>query len=150
MMTRKQKRLAVIGGGMSFLALAAVLVFTALRDEMVFFHSPTALAENAVAPGTRIRLGGLIADGSIERGQGRLVQFAVEDGGNQVHVRYDGLLPDLFREGQGVIAEGAFTEGDTVFVADTILAKHDETYMPREVADMLKEQGVWQGEDAAN
>lgn len=149
-MTRKQKRLAVIAGGMSVIAVAAALVLVALRDEIVFFHSPGDIAENAVPPGTRIRLGGLVADGSVERSSGTLVRFAVEDGVSRVDVEYNGILPDLFREGQGVITEGSFEPGSAVFVADSVLAKHDENYMPREVADTLKEQGVWQGEGEAN
>ena len=148
-MTRKQKRLSVIAGGMTVVVLAAVLVLVALRDEIVFFHSPSDVVANGVAPGTRIRLGGLIGEGSVVRGEGTLVRFAIEDGGNTVPVRYDGILPDLFREGQGVITEGQFVPGENVFVADTVLAKHDENYMPKEVADTLKSQGVWQGDAAS-
>ncbi|AZN72667.1 cytochrome c maturation protein CcmE [Georhizobium profundi] len=149
-MTRKQKRLAVIAGGMGVVAVAAALVLVALRDEIVFFHSPSDLLTNAVEPGTRIRLGGLVANDSLNRSSGTLVRFAIEDGGSEVEVEYNGILPDLFREGQGVITEGAFQPGSPVFVADTVLAKHDENYMPREVADSLREQGVWQGEGEAN
>ncbi|WP_099865105.1 cytochrome c maturation protein CcmE [Pararhizobium haloflavum] len=149
-MTRKQKRLAVIAGGMGVIALAAVLVLVALRDEIVFFHSPSDIAAEPVTPGTRIRLGGLVVAGSIERGGGTEVRFAVEDGASTVAVAYDGILPDLFREGQGVITEGSFQPGSDTFVADSVLAKHDENYMPKEVADTLKSQGVWQGEGEAN
>lgn len=145
---RKKKRLAMIAGGMGVVALAAVLVLVALRDEIVFFHSPTDIAEEQVVPGTRIRLGGLVAEGSVVRGEGTVVSFAVEDGANRVAVRYDGILPDLFREGQGVVTEGSFAEDGGVFIADSVLAKHDENYMPREVADALKEQGVWREETA--
>lgn len=148
MMARKKKRLAMIAGGMGVVALAAVLVLVALRDEIVFFHSPSDIAEQEVAPGTRIRLGGLVVEGSVVRGEGTVVSFAVEDGANSVPVRYDGILPDLFREGQGVVTEGSFAEAGGIFVADSVLAKHDENYMPREVADALKEQGVWREETA--
>ena len=144
-MTRKQKRLSVIAGGLTVVALAAVLVLVALRDEIVFFHSPSDVVANGVAPGTRIRLGGLIGEGSVVRGEGTLVRFAIEDGGNTVPVRYDGILPDLFREGQGVVTEGALDQAGT-FKADSVLAKHDENYMPREVADALKKQGHWKND----
>jgi cytochrome c-type biogenesis protein CcmE len=99
-------------------------------------------------PGTRMRLGGLVENGSVQRGPGQRVAFAVTDGKSTVKVSYDGLLPDLFREGQGVVTEGVF-EGAGRFKADSVLAKHDETYMPREVADTLKKQGHWQGEAGA-
>jgi cytochrome c-type biogenesis protein CcmE len=145
-MTRKQKRLAIIGGALAFLGLAVALVLFALRQEIVFFHSPTDLQANPVHPGERIRLGGLVEKGSVDRGQGTKIAFTVTDTNNTVRVRYDGLLPDLFREEQGVVAEGTFA-ADGTFVADTVLAKHDENYMPREVAESLKEQGVWQGKE---
>lgn len=144
-MTRKQKRLAIIAGGVGFLGAAVLLVLFALQDQIVFFHSPTDVVERNVGPNTRIRLGGLVADGSVVRDSGTNVEFAVTDTNNTITVTYEGILPDLFREGQGVITEGQFETGGT-FVADTVLAKHDETYMPKEVADSLKEQGVWQGE----
>jgi len=104
-----------------------------------------------VAPGTRIRLGGLVGEGSVMRGEGSVVRFAVTDpSGQLVNVRYQGILPDLFREGQGVVTEGTFETGSNVFTADTVLAKHDETYMPKEVADRLKAQGLWEeGKGAA-
>lgn len=143
-MTRKQKRLAVIGGGLSVLAAAAGLVLFALRQEIVFFRTPSDLIEQPVAAGTRLRLGGLVEKGSVVRGQGTDITFAVTDTIKTVKVSYTGILPDLFREEQGVVAEGAMA-ADGLFVADTILAKHDENYMPKEVADSLKEKGVWQG-----
>lgn len=142
-MTRKQKRLSVIGGGMAFLALAMLLVFYALGQKASYFYMPGDLAENPITEGQRIRLGGLVAEGSIRRGEGTQVDFAVTDGTETVKVVYNGILPDLFRENQGVITEGAFGPGG-VFTADSVLAKHDETYMPKEVADSLKEKGVWQ------
>ncbi len=146
-MTRKQKRLAIITGGVGVIAVAVLLVLFALQDQIVYFHSPTDVAEKNVGPGTRIRLGGLVEDQSVVRGEGTLVSFAVTDTANRVDVRYNGILPDLFREGQGVVVEGAFGDSGSLFVADTVLAKHDENYMPREVADSLKDMGVWQGNE---
>lgn len=143
-MTRKQKRLSIIAAAMAFLAAAAGLVLFALRQEIVFFRTPSDLVTMAVKPGERVRLGGLVEKGSIVRGEGTQVAFVVTDTDKTVKVTYNGILPDLFREGQGVIAEGALGDGG-VFVADTVLAKHDENYMPKEVADALKEKGVWQG-----
>lgn len=143
-MTRKQKRLAVIGGGVSVIGVAVLLVLFALQEQIVYFHSPSDVVEKEVGSGTRIRLGGLVEDGSVVRGQGSQVAFAVTDTANRVSVRYEGILPDLFREGQGVVVEGAFPQSGTDFIADTVLAKHDENYMPREVADSLKERGLWQ------
>jgi cytochrome c-type biogenesis protein CcmE len=141
-MTRKQRRLTLIGCGLAVLAVAAVLVLSALRDAIVFFNSPTDVAEKNVAPGTRIRLGGLVKEGSIARGENLTVRFDVTDGNRTVPVAYTGILPDLFREGQGVVTEGALDTAG-VFRADSVLAKHDETYMPKEVADALKKQGHW-------
>ncbi|MGF7051225.1 cytochrome c-type biogenesis protein CcmE [Bosea sp. OAE752] len=147
-MTRKQRRLTIIAAAGAVLALAAGLVLFAMRDTIVFFYGPTEIAEKGVMPGTRMRLGGLVENGSVQRGPGQRVAFAVTDGKSTVKVSYDGLLPDLFREGQGVVTEGVF-EGAGRFKADSVLAKHDETYMPREVADTLKKQGHWQGEAGA-
>jgi cytochrome c-type biogenesis protein CcmE len=141
-MTRKQRRLTIIGGALAVLALAAGLVLNALRDSIVFFSTPTMVAEKHVAPGRRFRLGGLVQPGSLVRGDDLAVTFEVADGGAKLPVAYKGILPDLFREGQGVVAEGAL-DADGVFKADTVLAKHDETYMPKEVADALKKQGHW-------
>lgn len=142
-MTRKQRRLTLIGVGVGVLALAAALVLSALRDSIVFFNSPTEIVEKQITPGTRVRLGGLVKPGSLERGEQLSVRFAVTDGNRDIRVAYRGLLPDLFREGQGVVAEGVIEPGGS-FRADTILAKHDERYMPKEVADALKKQGHWQ------
>ena len=142
-MTRKQRRLALIGTSLAVLAVAAALVLSALRDSIVFFNSPTDIAEKHPAPGSRMRIGGLVKPGSIERGDNLLVRFAVTDGKTDIAVRYQGIVPDLFREGQGVVAEGKLDTGG-VFAADTVLAKHDERYMPREVVDALKKSGHWQ------
>jgi cytochrome c-type biogenesis protein CcmE len=137
-MTRKQKRLAIIGGGVSFIMIAAFLVMFAFGQSIAYFYMPGDLEKTSVAPGTRIRLGGLVAEGSVKRGEGRTVSFAVTDGGATV------ILPDLFREGQGVVTEGTFDAATHAFVADSVLAKHDENYMPKEVADRLKDKGLWQ------
>ena len=144
-MTRKQKRLAVIGGGVAFLLAAVLLVMFAFSQSIAYFYVPGDLAKAEVPPGTRIRLGGLVEDGSVRRGEGSTVTFTVTDTIGTVPVRYTGILPDLFREGQGVVAEGSFPDGGDVFVADTVLAKHDETYMPKDVADRLQAQGVTLG-----
>jgi cytochrome c-type biogenesis protein CcmE len=141
-MTRRQRRLTLIAAGLGVLAIAAVLVLGALRESIVFFNSPTDVAEKGIAPGTRIRLGGLVKPGSLVRGENLMVRFEVTDGNRAISVAYNGLLPDLFREGQGVVTEGTLEAGG-VFRADSVLAKHDETYMPREVADALKKQGHW-------
>ena len=144
-MTRKQRRLVLIGSSLGVLALAAVLVLTALKDSIVFFNSPSDIVEKKVAPGTRIRLGGLVKPGTLERGDNLAVRFEVTDGNRAIVVAYQGILPDLFREGQGVITEGAL-DGSGMFKADSVLAKHDEKYMPKEVADALKKQGHWKDE----
>jgi cytochrome c-type biogenesis protein CcmE len=141
-MTRKQRRLVLIGSGLAVLTVAAVLVLSALKDSIVFFNSPSDVVTKQITPGTRIRLGGLVQPGSIDRGDNLQVRFQVTDGNKAIAVSYQGILPDLFREGQGVIAEGALERGGT-FKADSILAKHDENYMPKEVADSLKKTGHW-------
>ncbi|MCP8897013.1 cytochrome c maturation protein CcmE [Shinella daejeonensis] len=140
-MTRKQKRLVVIGGGVAFLLAAVLLVMFAFSQSIAYFYVPGDLQTENVAPGTRIRLGGLVEAGSVRRGEGSTITFTVTDTLATVPVTYTGILPDLFREGQGVVAEGALG-GDGLFVADTVLAKHDETYMPKDVADRLEAQGV--------
>lgn len=142
-MTRKQKRLSVIAGALAFLGAATALTFYALGQKASYFYMPGDLQAASLQPGQRIRLGGLVEAGSIVRGQGTEVAFGVTDSDKTVKVRYTGILPDLFREGQGVITEGSFGP-DGTFVADSVLAKHDENYMPKEVADSLKEKGVWQ------
>ncbi|AYO84014.1 cytochrome c maturation protein CcmE [Methylobacterium brachiatum] len=142
-MTRKSRRLILIAACGSVLALAVGLILFAMSGSIVFFRSPTDIAQQGIAPGTRMRLGGLVKDGSLRRGPDQTVDFAVTDTNATVEVQYKGLLPDLFREGQGVVAEGMLEPGGR-FRADTVLAKHDESYMPREVADALKAQGRWQ------
>jgi cytochrome c-type biogenesis protein CcmE len=144
-MTRKQRRFAVIAGAVGVVAVAVLLVLFTMKDAIVFFNSPTDIVARHVGPGTRIRLGGLVAPGSVSRGEALAVRFDVTDGNNTIPVTYQGVLPDLFREGQGVVAEGAL-DGAGVFKADNVLAKHDETYMPKDVADALKRQGHWKDE----
>jgi len=141
-MTRRQRRFSLIGAALGVLALAVALVLSALKDSIVFFNSPSEVVEKHVKPGTRMRIGGLVKEGSVSRGEGLAVRFEVTDGKRTVPVAYQGLLPDLFREGQGVVAEGALDSAGT-FRADSVLAKHDETYMPKDVADALKKQGHW-------
>ena len=148
-MTRKQKRLAVILGGLAILGVATGLVLYALRDTIVFFYTPSELAEKNVQPGTRLRLGGMVEQGSVSRAGGTTVSFVVTDTIKTLSVSYTGQLPDLFREGQGVVAEGAI-DANGLFVADTVLAKHDENYMPRELADSLKAKGVKLGKGAGS
>jgi cytochrome c-type biogenesis protein CcmE len=141
-MTRKQRRLTMIGGSLAVLAVAAALVLNALRDTIVFFSTPSMVAEKHIAPGQRFRLGGLVESGSLVRGNNLAIRFTVADGAAKLPVAYTGILPDLFREGQGIVAEGAL-DSSGVFKADNVLAKHDETYMPKDVADALKKQGHW-------
>jgi len=152
-MTRKKRRLYMLGAAGLVLALGAALTLTALEDSIVFFYSPSDLQVKSVGPGQRFRLGGLVAEGSVDRAAGNgMVRFEVTDLSHVVPVTYKGILPDLFREGQGVVTEGHLGP-DGVFVASEVLAKHDETYMPKEVADAIKRSGQWQGDgtgDAAD
>ena len=145
--TRKQKRLALIAGLGVVLALATGLVLIALRDQIVFFYSPSDVVSRDVAPGQAIRLGGLVKDGSWVR-DGQSNAFTVTDGVTDIAATYVGLLPDLFREGQGVVAEGSMGP-DGHFIASNVLAKHDENYIPKEVVDALKASGEWRPETAA-
>ena len=137
----------LIGVAVSVLMVAVGLVLFALRETIVFFHTPSDVVEKPVAAGQRFRLGGLVAAGSVKRGDGTKVEFVVTDTLKEMPVTYEGVLPDLFREGQGVIAEGKLSPTG-VFVADTVLAKHDETYMPPEVAKALQARGVKLGKGA--
>ena len=139
-MTRKRRRLTLIGIAGVVLAVAAGLVLYALSDRIVFFNSPTDVIAEHIRPGTRVRIGGLVANGSVVRSADGRVTFNVTDGKTTLAVAYQGLLPDLFHEGQGVVAEGTI-DGDFRFAADTVLAKHDERYMPPEVVDALKREG---------
>ncbi|MBR0914945.1 cytochrome c maturation protein CcmE [Bradyrhizobium japonicum] len=147
-MTRKRRRLAIISAAGFTLAIAVGLILFALRDSVVFFYGPTEMAEEAPAQGTRLRIGGLVKRGSLTYGGSSTVVFAVTDLKHDIKVSYTGLLPDLFREGQGVVAEGT-VEGPGLFHADTVLAKHDERYMPKDVADKLKQQDTRRSEISA-
>ena len=140
-MTPKRKRLYLLLGSLGVLGIAAALVLSALNDNLVFFYSPSQVAEKHPAPERRFRLGGLVEAGSVKKA-GQEVRFTVTDTHRSVAVVYRGLLPDLFREGKGVVAEGALGS-DGVFVAREVLAKHDENYMPPEVAKAIKEAGQW-------
>lgn len=148
---RKRQRLVVIGLAALLLGGAAALILTALEDTIAFFISPTDVAAGELEPGRNFRVGGLVVDGSIERLADGTVRFGITDTAHEVRVIYRGILPDLFREGQGIVAQGTLDDA-MVFQASEILAKHDENYMPKEVADALKQAGYWQhaGEDAVD
>ena len=146
-MTRKQRRLVLIGTSFCVLAVAAGLILSAMRDSIVFFTSPTDVVEKHNPPGARLRIGGLVKPGSVVRGDNLQVRFAITDGKTDIPAHYQGIVPDLFREGQGVVAEGKL-ESASMVIADTVLAKHDERYMPREVVDALKKTGRGQEGEA--
>jgi cytochrome c-type biogenesis protein CcmE len=147
-MTRKQKRSALIAAALGGLGVATALVLFALSDTIVFFYSPSDLIQKQVAAGKRVRIGGLVEQGSVKKLDDARIEFVVTDTVKTLKVNYQGLLPDLFREGQGVIAEGT-VGSNGVFAADSVLAKHDEKYMPPEVAKALKDKGVWRDGKAA-
>jgi len=140
-MTRKRRRLYLVLSGMAALGMAVALVLTAFQDNLVFFYSPSDVATKQIPPDRRFRIGGLVEPGSVKK-SGIEVAFTVTDNVNVIKVVYSGIVPDLFREGQGVVAEGKLN-GQGVFVAREVLAKHDEKYMPPEVADALKRAGQW-------
>lgn len=142
-MTRKQRRTTVIVSGVTVLVAATLLILSALRDSIVYFHSPSEVAEATFATDDTIRIGGLVATDSVRRGEGETVQFDVTDMAATIPVAYTGILPDLFREGQGVVVEGTL-DASGLFTARSVLAKHDENYMPPEVADALKDAGHWE------
>ena len=144
-MTAKAKRLFVIVGVASLLGIAAMLVLEALRDNIVFFYTPSEINQSDRTSMRQLRLGGLVKGGTVKI-EGMQSVFTVTDGNADITVRYNNALPSLFREGQGVVAEGQIQKG--IFIAHNVLAKHDENYMPAEVADKLKQQGVWQGSDS--
>ena len=141
--TRKKRRLYAVLAGLTMLGVAAALVLTAFEDNIVFFYSPTDITKKALRPGQTVRLGGLVEADSVKKAaDGVITEFVITDTNKTISVRYAGLLPDLFREGQGVVTQGALGP-DGVFVASEVLAKHDENYMPKEVADALKKSGNW-------
>ncbi|SHI33533.1 cytochrome c-type biogenesis protein CcmE [Palleronia salina] len=143
---KKKRRIQVIAIGMMALVVSTALIGYAMRDGINFFRSPSQVAEAPPAPNEVFRIGGLVADGSLLRGQGETITFAVTDGAATIPVAYTGVLPDLFGEGEGMVGTGRFVDG--TFQATEILAKHDESYMPKEVVDALKEQGVYQDPNA--
>ena len=143
-MTRKQRRLVFVLSGVAVLAVAVGLVLFAFQDNLVFFHSPSDVVEQDIPVERRFRLGGLVEDGSVIKA-GLVTTFRITDTANAINVSYEGMLPDLFREGQGVVAEGSLDKSGK-FVADQVLAKHDENYMPPEVAEALKKSGHWRKE----
>jgi cytochrome c-type biogenesis protein CcmE len=143
-LTRKQKRLATIAGLGTVLVVAVALILFALSNQISFFYSPSQAREAAVAPGTAFRLGGMVKDGTWKK-TGEASDFVVTDGETELAVHFVGLLPDLFREGQGVVADGTLGP-DGTFTANRVLAKHDENYMPKELVDELKARGEWQRE----
>ena len=149
-MTRKRRRFFILGGFLLTFSIAAALVLMAFEENIVFFYSPTELSrkleQQLITPNRRLRIGGLVEEGSVGReDDGVTITFRVTDTAEIVPVRFRGLLPDLFREGQGIVAEGSMGS-DGTFIATEVLAKHDETYMPKEVAEALKEAGQWQGD----
>ncbi len=145
---KKKRRIQVIALAFAALALSTGLIGYAMRDGINFFRTPTQVAEAAPPPSETFRIGGLVVEGSLQRGQSETVTFRVTDTKSEVPVSYTGVLPDLFAEGQGMVGTGRMVNG--VFQASEILAKHDETYMPKEVVDALKEQGVYVDPKAPN
>ncbi len=144
-MKRKHKRLTFVVIALALLGTAAGLVLMAFEDSIVFFYSPTDLVTKPTQPGQRLRLGGLVLEKSVEKKGDGVTLFTVTDTANTVKVSFKGILPDLFREGQGVVAEGRF-DGAT-FRAEEVLAKHDENYMPPEVAEAIKKSGQWKADN---
>ncbi len=142
-MTRKQRRTTFIVSGVTVLAVATLLILSAMRDSIVYFHSPTEVAAASFKIEDTIRIGGLVSTDSVQRGDGETIFFSVTDMEATIPVEFTGILPDLFREGQGVVVEGTL-DGSGTFIAKSVLAKHDENYMPPEVADALKESGAWE------
>ena len=145
-MTRKRRRLQIAVLGMLSLGTATALALTAFQDNLVFFYSPTDITEKGLAPDQYVRIGGLVEEGSVQQLEGNHVAFRVTDLANAIPVTYTGILPDLFREGQGVVAQGSIGEDGTTVVAREVLARHDENYMPTEVAEALKASGEWRPE----
>ncbi|WP_299148455.1 cytochrome c maturation protein CcmE [uncultured Tateyamaria sp.] len=139
---KKQRRIQIIALAAVALTVSTVLIGYAMRDGINFFRAPSQIVAEPPGPNEVFRIGGLVADGSLIRGQGESIRFEVTDGGAAVPVVFTGVLPDLFEENQGMVGTGRYING--VFEASEILAKHDETYMPSEVVDALKAQGVYQ------
>ena len=147
-MKRKNKRLSMISAAFLAIGAAMALILTAFEDNIVFFYSPTEIINNELQANQRLRLGGLVEEGSVQRATGSpIITFNVTDLITTVPITFKGILPDLFREGQGIVAEGNFREGK--FFATEVLAKHDENYMPKEIAEALKKSGKWKGAENA-
>ena len=147
-MTRKRRRLIIVLAGLAVLGVATALILSAIGDSLVYFYSPAEVAGQHVPAGRQVRVGGLVEEGSVIReADGKTTRFKITDGKQDLGVTYVGLLPDLFREGQGVVAEGRLGP-DGALAAATVLAKHDEKYMPKEVVEALKKSGQWRGDDA--
>ena len=144
--SRRRRRFSLIAVALAMLGLAVGLALYALSGSIVFFHTPSEVAHGVVAPGARVRIGGLVKEGSVTRSDAR-IEFVITDTAKEVKVAYQGIVPDLFREGQGVVAEGVLRP-DHSLDADNVLAKHDERYMPREAVEALKRQGLWRGDGA--
>ena len=142
-MKPKHQRLIFVVVSVALLCAGALFTMQAFKQNLVYFYSPSDIAENPPAPTQKIRMGGLVETGSIKRGKDDIIRFTVSDGKNSFAVQYQGMLPNLFREGQGVIAEGRFD--GKIFTATSILAKHDENYMPKEIVESLKKSGHWEG-----
>ncbi len=142
-MTRKGRRLVLIAVALSVVGAASALALYSLSDNIVFFYSPSEIVQKNVQPGARLRIGGMVEVGSVVKKADETLDFAITDGTNKIAVSFQGLPPDLFREGQGVVAEGVL-EAPGAFHAETILAKHDERYMPPQMVESLKKQGRWQ------
>ena len=146
-MTRKQRRLYLVLFGMALLGVATALMLNAFSDNLVFFHTPTEVAAKSIEQDRLFRLGGLVEEDSVKKAEdGLTTHFRITDNESTVEVIFKGSLPDLFREGQGVVAEGKLDDAG-VFQASEVLAKHDENYMPPEVADAIKKTGQWKGEE---
>ena len=144
---KKKRRIQVIVVATAALIISTGFVGYAMRDGINFFRAPSEIAAEPPAPNETFRIGGLVEEGTLKRGQGETIQFSVTDGGASIPVVFTGVLPDLFEENQGMVGTGRYVNG--VFEASEILAKHDETYMPKEVTDALKEQGVYRHNEGA-
>ncbi|MBT3702203.1 MAG: cytochrome c maturation protein CcmE [Alphaproteobacteria bacterium] len=146
-MTRKRRRLYLVLFGMALLGVATALMLNAFSDNLVFFHTPSDVTAKSFEQDRRFRLGGLVEEESVKKAEdGMTTHFRITDHDNAIKVVFKGSLPDLFREGQGVVAEGKL-DASGVFLASEVLAKHDENYMPPEVADALKKSGQWKGDE---
>ena len=139
---KRRRRILILLLGVVAFSISLGLVLIATRDSLIFFYSPTEILDKNNIENRLIRIGGLVKEGSMKKQENMFISFLVEDGSNEIMVKYQGILPDLFREGQGVICEGTFTRNN-IFLADKILAKHDENYMPPEVVEALKDSGKW-------